>query len=205
MRLAASWYPVLQSSELGRKPVALKRFGERLLAWRDSNRTPTVVGDSSRHASDSLTEAEVHEQAPLRRHFLGRWFEGVGRGVDDSEERRIATKTDGLGLITVERYGYIWAWWGTEQPLFSLPRLAEGGGCRCPEKDPSSAVWPMQFQWQVRASPRIIVANNFDATHLKYVHSVPFESVRRWATEDAGEFIGPQGVASDTWPTMSSH
>lgn len=157
MRLAASWYPVLQSSELTRTPVALQRFGERLLAWRDIDRTPVVIGECGR--------------------------------------RRIPTEADGPRLITAERHGYIWAWWGTEQPLFPLPRVAEVGGGRCPEELPSPAVWPMQFQWHVRASPRIIVANNFDASHLKYIHSVPFESIRRWETEDAGEFIGLRGVA----------
>src|SRR6516164_1337159 len=99
MRLAASWYPVLQSSELGRKPVALQRFGERLLAWRDIDRTPMVMGDCGRHMSDDSTRAEVQEERRLRRRFLGRWFDGVGRRSDDSKEGRIPTKADGPRLI----------------------------------------------------------------------------------------------------------
>lgn len=43
--LPDQWYPILRSAELGRQPVAVRRFGEDLAVWRDSKGTPHVVED----------------------------------------------------------------------------------------------------------------------------------------------------------------
>ena len=59
MRLAASWYPVLQSSELGRKPVALQRFGERLTPGEVTEQRPVPRSPAARERAIKRAEKEL--------------------------------------------------------------------------------------------------------------------------------------------------
>ena len=41
--MTASWYVALRSNKLGKKPVALKLFGQDLVAWRDKSGKPVLI------------------------------------------------------------------------------------------------------------------------------------------------------------------
>ena len=38
------WYPVLEASKLGRRPVGLQRMGRRLVLWRDGGGQTRCAG-----------------------------------------------------------------------------------------------------------------------------------------------------------------
>jgi nitrite reductase/ring-hydroxylating ferredoxin subunit len=193
MDFAASWYPLLQSSELRHKPVALQRFGERFVAWRVAGGTPVIMGEHCPHMGASLAQGSVSRDGCLQCPFHGWRFDGSGRCVEVPGEERIPIKAHRTPLITAERYGHVWAWWGTEQPLFELPRF--------PHVDAAAAFgWPTYGRYDVTAPARLLLSNSFDGAHLRYVHSLRFRSVdQQYPPYSKEGEIQPRGVEPEAW------
>lgn len=193
MNFAASWYPVLQSSDLRHKPVPLQRFGERFVAWRGAGGAPVIMGEHCPHMGASLVQGSVSRDGCLQCPFHGWRFDGSGRCVEVPGEERIPIKAHRTPLLTAERYGHVWAWWGTEKPLFELPRFAHVDAA-------AASGGPVYGRWDLTAPARLLLSNSFDGAHLKYVHSLPFRSVRQqYSPYSSDGDIQPRGVEPEAW------
>ncbi|MEV6347168.1 hypothetical protein [Actinoplanes sp. NPDC051851] len=65
----------------------------------------------------------------------------------------------------VERYGYVWAWYGGTEPAYPLPRVPALDGDR-------KRYLTYRFSHTTEASPRRILENAFDFYHFMFLHGV---------------------------------
>ena len=161
MRLPVGWYAVLESTQLGHRPVGLRRFGLSVVAWRDELGAPVLQEDRCPHRSAKLSLGPLVDGAitcPFHGWKFGadgacRYIPEIGRGA-----ARIRVST----FPTREAHGLVWVWWGppeeaSQAPLPWFENLAEGYVVRGFRE-----VWPTHF---TRA-----VENQLDWAHLPYVH-----------------------------------
>src|SRR5229473_198154 len=59
------WYPIARASDLGAMPVAVKRFGQELVLWRDSAGQPHAFEDRCAHRAAHLS-AMAREPGKIR-------------------------------------------------------------------------------------------------------------------------------------------
>ncbi|MCI4066230.1 hypothetical protein MRQ36_28245 [Micromonospora sp. R77] len=138
LRLAAGWYIALRSDALASKPRALDLFGRRLVAWRDSHGSALIMQRHRVPRGASPTEHDV---------------------VDGLSRRRLRS------YPVVERYGYVWAWYGGSEPAYELPRVPALDGDR-------SGYLTYRFSHTTPAPPRRILENAFDFYHFMFLHGV---------------------------------
>ncbi len=122
MNLAASWYIAMPSKDLRQKPKAIELFGQPLVAWRDSTGHPVIMERYCSHLGASLAVGEVVDgciRCPYH-HWL---FESSGECVSAPDVENIPRTARQSTSFTVERYGYIWVWYGSQTPLFPLPEF----------------------------------------------------------------------------------
>jgi nitrite reductase/ring-hydroxylating ferredoxin subunit len=199
--LPASWYVALPSGQLGGGPRPLTLFDRKLVAWRDGTGRPVLAQGFCPHLGASLATGRVvggELQCPAHR-----WrFDGSGRcvaapGVGDRPGLRT--------YPTVERHGYVWAWYGSREPMFPLPTFpALDGATRFPTG--------FRMADDTRATVRRILENTYDPDHLVALHGLEvtgsttlrlLDSPR--ATADHGPAIAPEAWlgAELTWPSYS--
>ena len=53
------WYPVLEASQLGRKPVGVTRLGRRLVLWRDAAGSAVALPSRCPHRGAALKQGRV--------------------------------------------------------------------------------------------------------------------------------------------------
>ncbi|MBM2812050.1 MAG: Aromatic ring-hydroxylating dioxygenase subunit alpha [Chloroflexi bacterium] len=118
------WYPVFRSQDLGAQPVGIKRLGEDLALWRDSEGRPHLFTDYCAHRAAKLSLGQVHGD------ILQCWYHGWQY---DTAGRCALIPTEGEGCPTADRVrltsypvedrgGLIWAYLG-DATLFPPPPL----------------------------------------------------------------------------------
>ncbi|MFI6132880.1 hypothetical protein [Micromonospora sp. NPDC051141] len=136
LRLAAGWYIALRSDELTSEPWALTLFGRRLVAWRDGHGTALIRQRHGTPGSAGVTGHDVDGPPPRWRDYP-----------------------------VVERYGYVWAWYGGSEPAYALPRVPALDGDR-------RGYLTYRFSHTTPAPPRRILENAFDFYHFLFLHRV---------------------------------
>lgn len=165
MNLAASWYVAMPSSKLKKTPVAIELFGKDLVAWRDREGRPVLMDRYCSHQGVSLSLGKIVDgciQCPFH-HWR---FDSSGQcvstyGPGESIPKTARQRTYEL----VERYGYIWVWYGTQSPLFQLPAFPAMGEERARFK-------VTRWVRDVTATVCPIMENAYDAFHFAAVHDV---------------------------------
>ncbi|MDG1462750.1 MAG: aromatic ring-hydroxylating dioxygenase subunit alpha [Gammaproteobacteria bacterium] len=156
------WFPVLASSELGKKPVAKKRFGENLVFWRSKDAV-VCMPDRCPHRGAALSLGKVVDNN-LACPFHGLQFSQSGKcmHIPVEADPRIP---EGFGVTShavCEADGYVWLWRGTELAPGQhslLPRHEQLEGLRYGE---STSIWPAHFTR--------CIENVCDFSHLPFVH-----------------------------------
>ena len=111
------WYPVLESRELGRKPLGVERFGQRLVLWRTADKTPHAHLDRCPHLGTALSGGKVQEDQIIC-PFHGFAFDGAGQCRHIPAVGRSGKISNGMALTNFmlqEQHGFIWLWWGAYQ------------------------------------------------------------------------------------------
>lgn len=119
------WYPVLLSKELGREPVALRRFGEDRVLWRTASGLACYL-DRCPHRRTALSSGRVIDGA-LRCPYHGFRFgpDGACTHLPVAPDAPIpnAMRLSG-GAPVREANGLIWLWVGpVPEPLPPTPWL----------------------------------------------------------------------------------
>ncbi|WP_235609308.1 Rieske 2Fe-2S domain-containing protein, partial [Frankia casuarinae] len=165
--LAASWYVALASGELRGQPKAFQLFGRDVVAWREASGRPAVAGRYCPHQGASLALGAVVDGC-LRCPFHGWRFDSSGACVEVPRSQRIPTTARLDSYPTIERFGYIWVWYGTRTPLFELP------GFPALEEEQEHYLGFRYTDWTA-GHPRQLLENAFDYFHFQTLHSLPLD------------------------------
>jgi phenylpropionate dioxygenase-like ring-hydroxylating dioxygenase large terminal subunit len=165
------WYVVLESREVGSKPMGFVRMGERLVFWRDDAGKVACHLDKCAHRGASLASGAVlhgevssdREGGRIQCPFHGIEYDASGRGRVIPANGRSAPVPDGFRLHcypTYEARGFIWIWWGEDAPD-SQPGFFED--------------LPETLSWSTRQDPWAnhysrAIENQLDMAHLPFVH-----------------------------------
>ncbi|MFC1878826.1 Rieske 2Fe-2S domain-containing protein [Chloroflexota bacterium] len=158
------WYVVLDSIQVGKKPIGVTRLGEKLVFWRDTNRRVRCAFDRCPHRGVKLSLGKV-QSGNLQCPFHGFEFDSSGRCVLIPADGRTSQPPAAMRLHsypTHEAHGFIWIWWG-EQPLEELepPLFFKNLG---EDLSYGSVIDP----WNAHYSRAI--ENQLDVAHLPFVH-----------------------------------
>ena len=156
------WWAVLESKEVGRKPVSARRFGHDLVLWRDADDAVVVQDDRCPHRLARLSAGRVVDGC-IECPFHGFRFEpgGACTEIPAHPERRIPRALRVRTWPTREAHGFIWMWPDeTSEPTAELPWFED--------LDDSWSVAGLQATWD--ADLARCIENQLDYTHLAFVH-----------------------------------
>lgn len=163
MRLAKNlWYPVIESRELRRKPLGVRRLGLDLVFWRNAEGAAVAQSDRCPHLGAALSAGTV-ENGCITCPFHGIRFDGNGRCTRVPSMGAGARIPDALQARTYptrEQHGLVWLWWGDAAPAAMIPFF-----------DELDSGWSWQTQiveWPVNYTRAI--ENQLDVAHLAFVH-----------------------------------
>lgn len=161
---AASWYVAMDSQTLGKKPKTIQLFGQPLVAWRDGNGHPVIMERYCSHMGASLAIGELVDGCIQCPFHLWR-FESSGECVFIPEAEYIPPKARQFTYVTVERYGYIWIWYGSKTPLFPLPKFPAA-------EEERHKYMPFSYAVKGKTTVRRVLENPYDYYHLISVHKL---------------------------------
>ena len=166
MNFPASWYIVMHSKALGRKPMAIELFGRPLVAWRDQNNHPVIMEPYCSHKGANLAIGKIIDgciQCPFH-HWR---YDSSGKCVSIPEVDHIPPMARQATYITVERYGCIWVWYGSQTPLFTLPEFP-------PAEDERHNYILTPQVIKINTPLQEAIENLVDYSHLITVHKMKF-------------------------------
>jgi phenylpropionate dioxygenase-like ring-hydroxylating dioxygenase large terminal subunit len=159
-----NWYVILESKDVKRKPVSIKRLGEDLVLWRDGDAQVICAQNRCPHRGAALSLGRV-VNGNIECPYHGFQYNNEGQCIlvpcnpkDSPIPPRLKIKT----FITKEAYGFIWLWWGEKTD--KLPDI--------PWFDELLA----NYKFAATGSLRIpinyarLVESNFDVYHFHFVH-----------------------------------
>ena len=103
------WYPLLESSELKRRPIGLQRLGRRFVFWRTADGRAHAHADRCPHLGAALSGGTICEDR-LVCPFHGFAFDADGACRLMSAAGRDATIPQGLAVARFEvreRHGFV--------------------------------------------------------------------------------------------------
>ena len=159
------WYVVLESDEVGKHPIAVRRMGENLVFWRDSHHALHCCQDRCVHRGVRLSDGQTmgdHLQCP----FHGFEYDGSGRVQRIPANGRNAAVPRAFQIRaypTHESHGFVWIWWADPGREPSGPpeffRDLGTGLSYAGARDP----------WRAHYSR--VIENQLDVVHLPFVHA----------------------------------
>lgn len=156
------WYVVLDTREVGKRPLGVKRLGEHLVFWRDDRGQVHCAVDRCPHRGVALSAGEVvdgHIQCP----FHGFEYDAGGVCVHIPANGRggVIPKAMRVQIYpTYEAHGFIWIWWGENQPP-EPPTFFDNLGDGFYYGTAVDA-------WDAHYSR--VIENQLDVAHLPFVH-----------------------------------
>ncbi|AUX45577.1 (2Fe-2S)-binding protein [Sorangium cellulosum] len=164
-----TWYPVLETSKVGRKPVGLLRLGERIVLFRGEDGEIRCFHDRCPHRGVALHLGRIVGNE-LECPYHGFRFGDGGQCTAMPCEGRGARPPKGMAatVFTVrEAHGLVWLWWGAsarDLGLSELPEIPWFDGLATSTENTFgyAAEWPQNYVRTIEA--------NFDAHHFPFVH-----------------------------------
>lgn len=159
------WYVVLESKEVGARPVGVTRLGQNMVFWRDEDGVVRAAVDRCPHRGVALSAGTIqndHLQCP----FHGFEFDSAGKCVLIPANGRNGVIPNAMRLntyLTYEAHGLIWLWWG-DQPPEEIP---------APEffnnLDETFFYSSAHDPWDAHYSR--VIENQLDVVHLPFIHA----------------------------------
>ena len=158
------WYVVLESNEVGAKPVGVTRLGEKMVFWRDQAGKISAAVDRCPHRGVALSVGKVldgHLQCP----FHGFEYDASGKCTLIPANGRNGVIPNAMRLNiypTYEAHGLIWLWWGdsTSQEL-PAPEFFDN-------LDETFYYGSAHDPWDAHYSR--VIENQLDVVHLPFIH-----------------------------------
>jgi phenylpropionate dioxygenase-like ring-hydroxylating dioxygenase large terminal subunit len=187
--LPASWYIALRSQDLGARPRPVQLFSRPLVAWRDSRGQPVLMPRHCPHMGASLALGKIVDDC-IRCPFHHWRFDAAGTCVEIPGIERIPVIARQPVYPVVERYGFLWAWYGGEAPLFPLPAFP-------PLDEERDRYLAYRFADTTPATARQVLENAYDHQHFVTLHRV------RAAQPMTLTLLSDQGAARDNGPPIA--
>lgn len=162
--IPCGWVNVCKSSKVRRKPKAVKLFGQKLVVWRDNNRKAVLMSEYCAHQGASLAQGRVTD-GRIECPFHKAQFDNCGICTAIPFVTHIPQTLAQHTYPTQERYGYIWAWHGTSEPLWDLPEFA-------PDEAERKSYMTLRFSFATNTTFQRILENLTDALHLVTLHKM---------------------------------
>jgi phenylpropionate dioxygenase-like ring-hydroxylating dioxygenase large terminal subunit len=158
------WYVLMESKEIGHRPVGVTRMGEKLVFWRDGAGNVSCLRDKCPHRGVELSTGKVvndHIQCP----FHGFEYDTSGRAVllpANGRNASVPRTFEVQYYPTHEAHGFVWVWWG-DSPEGDLPspRFFD-------DIDTSFTYATIHDLWNAHYSRAI--ENQLDVVHVPFVH-----------------------------------
>ncbi|WP_114952593.1 aromatic ring-hydroxylating oxygenase subunit alpha [Sphingosinicella terrae] len=161
-----SWFAVCLSTDVESGGFAGFDFlGGRVIVMRDSDGRASVLSAYCPHLGADLCGGEMVDGA-LRCPFHHWRYGPDGKCVSTGSGDPIPPTAKLFRFPTVEKYGFVFAFNGTE-PSFELPDLPRA---------PEGLVWKVG-EWNIRmpVDPWVICCNTPDMQHINVVHGITFD------------------------------
>jgi phenylpropionate dioxygenase-like ring-hydroxylating dioxygenase large terminal subunit len=188
------WYPVLESRELGRKPLACERLGQTRVFWRGADGLPHAQPDRCPHLGASLGGGTVSGDR-LVCPFHGFEFDAEGQCRHVPALGRAGKIPKGMALRSFplrEAHGMIWLWHGASRESYPdvpfFPELEDGW-----RHGTVVVEWPVHY---TRA-----IENQLDVAHLAFVHRTTIGAGGRRFVEGPHVEADERGI--QVWVTNS--
>ncbi|MDB5796386.1 MAG: Rieske (2Fe-2S) iron-sulfur domain protein [Paucimonas sp.] len=180
------WVPILSSSEIAEPDgpqVRVQIMGEKLIAFRDTEGRPGLVGEFCSHRGVSLFFAR-NEENGLRCSYHGLKFDRNGKCVDVPSAPQVCDRMSITGYPCVERAGLVWAYMGPPDKMPAPPELE----------------WATLPESHVYISKRLQECNylqamegGIDTAHVSYVHKYEVDNDPMHRGTRALEYIKADG------------
>jgi len=158
------WYAILEADEVKKgKPVGVTRMGEKMVAWRDTHGTVTVMSDKCPHRGVQLS-AGVLKGDCIQCPFHGFEYDINGACTLVPANGRNAEPPKAIKVHTYptrEAHGFIYIWWGTPRETYpELPFFESIGD--------DMVYGSLRDHWATHYSRAI--ENQLDTVHVPFVH-----------------------------------
>jgi len=158
------WYAVLESRQIPRStPVGFMRLGERMVFWRDQTGAAHCFFDRCAHRGASLALGDLIE-GHVRCPFHGLEYDSSGRCVRIPANGKNAPVPPAYAMRSYpvfEGWGWIFIWWGTEDPHPAEPPYFE-------DLKEFRRWDSVQDHWDNHYTR--VAENQLDVAHLPFVH-----------------------------------
>src|SRR6202046_4340151 len=178
------WVPALLSEQLmsDGAPVRVQLFGEKLVAFRDSNGKSGLLGESCPHRKASLAFGR-NEEGGLGCLYHGWKFDTDGNVVDMPSEPKASAlpeKAKHLSYPTREAGGFVWAYMGPPEamPEFEAPPWAPHAEARV-----AIAKVELPCNWAQ------IMEGQIDSAHSSTLHSSDMRPAKGDATAKGDHWV----------------
>jgi phenylpropionate dioxygenase-like ring-hydroxylating dioxygenase large terminal subunit len=165
------WYIVMASRQVKERPVGVTRMGEKLVFWRNRKSklhpkgTVSCLRDKCIHRGVQLSKGTIKDNGHLQCPFHGFEYDTTGRVQVIPANGKNAPVPERFKVhryLTYEAHGFIWIWWGLEEPAdLKPPRFFE-------DIDDSFSFSTIYDHWNAHYSR--VIENQLDVVHLPFVH-----------------------------------
>ncbi|HWQ05063.1 MAG TPA: aromatic ring-hydroxylating dioxygenase subunit alpha [Longilinea sp.] len=158
------WYVVLESKEVGNRPLGVTRLGEKLVFWRAPDGKVSAAVDRCPHRGVALS-AGVIQNEHLQCPFHGFEFDCSGKCVLIPANGRNGVVPNAMRLVsypTYEAHGFIWIWWGHSTPAdLAMQEFFDN-------LDDTFFYGSSRDPWNAHYSR--VIENQLDVVHLPFIH-----------------------------------
>lgn len=175
------WYAVLESRELGKKPLGATRLGERLVFWRDCAGKAACFYDRCAHRGAALALGTIVGGHTLQCPFHGLEYDSSGACVKIPANGKTAPVPGQFRMPSYpchEEHGIIWIWWGLQAPSKLEPPVffddLKGFRHYLSVVDP----WDNHYTR--------VLENQLDVVHLPFVHKTTIGRGNKTLVEGPG-------------------
>jgi phthalate 4,5-dioxygenase len=181
------WVPALLSEQVARPdgaPVRVELFGEKLVAFRDSDGKLGLLGESCPHRKASLAFGR-NEECGLRCLYHGWKFDAEGNVIDMPSEPKASALPEKIRHVsypTREAGGFVWTYMGPAEsmPEFEVPPWA-------PHQQARVAIAKVELpcNWAQ------IMEGQIDSAHSSTLHSSDMRPAKGDAAAKGDHWVRP--------------
>ena len=156
------WYIAAVGEELTTEPIARIICGMPMVLFRGESGAVVALEDRCPHRQAPLSMGNVLGDE-IQCDYRGFMFNGAGTCVHIPRQDRVPTNMDIRAFAAVERWGFVWIWWGDQS--------------KADDKIIPNLPWTEEshrrshfFYFHVNANHQLMADNLLDVSHVDFLH-----------------------------------